>query len=68
VVVSGVARVTNGENIFELNENQSTYISQGEVHRLENFGKENLVLIEVQMGSYLGEDDIIRIDDYYSRK
>lgn len=68
VVVSGVAKVTHGEKIFTLNENQSTYISPGEVHRLENTGIVNLELIEVQMGSYLGEDDIIRIADDYQRK
>lgn len=68
VVVSGVAKVTNGEKVFLLNENESTYIPHGEVHRLENFGKVHLKLIEVQMGSYLGEDDIIRLEDYYSRQ
>lgn len=67
VVVSGVARVTNGEKVFVLNENQSTYIPMGEVHRLENPGEINLVVIEVQLGSYLGDDDIIRLKDTYSR-
>jgi len=67
VVVGGVARVTNGEKVFVLNENQSTYIPMGEVHRLENPGEINLEVIEVQLGSYLGDDDIIRIQDFYSR-
>lgn len=67
VVVGGVARVTNGEKVFVLNENQSTYIPMGEVHRLENPGEINLEVVEVQLGSYLGDDDIIRIQDFYSR-
>lgn len=67
VVVSGVARVTNGEKVFILNENQSTYIPMGAVHRLENPGEVNLEVIEVQLGSYLGDDDIIRLQDFYSR-
>lgn len=67
VVVSGVARVTIGERVFVLNENQSTYIPLGEIHRLENPGEINLEVVEVQLGSYLGDDDIIRLKDFYSR-
>ena len=67
VVVCGTARVTNGENTFLLAENESTYIPAGIVHALENPGKVDLELIEVQSGSYLGEDDIVRIDDIYGR-
>ena len=67
VVVSGVARVTCDEQVFELIENQSTYIPQGSTHRLENPGDVLLEIIEVQSGRYLGEDDIIRFDDAYGR-
>ena len=67
VVVSGTAKVRKGEQEFLLEENQSTYIAVGEVHRLENPGEEDLELIEVQSGSYLGEDDIVRLEDHYSR-
>jgi mannose-1-phosphate guanylyltransferase len=67
VVVSGVARVTNGDKIFLLSENESTYIPIGVVHALENPGKVELELIEVQSGLYLGEDDIIRFEDSYGR-
>jgi len=67
VVVSGTARVTNGDKTFLLSENESTYIPIGIVHSLENPGKVELELIEVQSGSYLGEDDIVRIDDRYGR-
>jgi mannose-1-phosphate guanylyltransferase len=67
VVVSGTARVTNGKKTFLLSENESTYISVGAVHALENPGKVPLELIEVQSGSYLGEDDIVRFDDKYGR-
>jgi len=67
VVVSGSARVTNGENTFLLSENQSTFIPAGVVHALENPGKVDLELIEVQVGSYLGEDDIVRYEDRYGR-
>lgn len=67
VVVSGTARVTCGDRIVLLTENQSTYIPPGTRHRLENPGKIPLELIEVQSGSYLGEDDIIRYDDNYGR-
>jgi mannose-1-phosphate guanylyltransferase/mannose-6-phosphate isomerase len=67
VVVRGVARVTRGNDMFELYENQSTYIPLGMRHRLENPGENPLHLIEVQSGSYLGEDDIVRFDDNYGR-
>jgi mannose-1-phosphate guanylyltransferase len=67
VVVKGVAKITCGEKIFLLHENQSTYIPSGTAHRLENPGMIPLELIEVQSGSYLGEDDIIRLQDNYGR-
>lgn len=67
VVVNGTARVTRGEEVFLMNENQSTYIPIGVNHRLENVGKIPLEIIEVQSGSYLGEDDILRLDDQYGR-
>ncbi len=67
VVVSGTARITNGDDTFLLHENQSTYIPAGTKHRLENPGVIPLELIEVQIGSYLGEDDIVRFDDEYGR-
>jgi mannose-1-phosphate guanylyltransferase/mannose-6-phosphate isomerase len=67
IVVSGTARVTCDENVMTLTENQSTYIPLGSKHRLENIGKLPLELIEVQSGSYLGEDDIVRFDDVYGR-
>ena len=67
VVVSGTARVTKGEEVFTISENQSTYIPLGTVHRLENLGKMPLEIIEVQSGSYLGEDDIVRFEDTYGR-
>jgi len=67
VVVSGCARVTRGEESFLLSEDQSTYIPLGTVHRLENPGVIPLELIEVQSGSYLGEDDIVRFNDVYGR-
>jgi mannose-1-phosphate guanylyltransferase/mannose-6-phosphate isomerase len=67
VVVSGTARIVNGEDEILLHENQSTYIPAGTVHRLENPGVIALELIEVQNGSYLGEDDIVRFDDVYGR-
>ena len=67
VVVRGAARVTRGEEVFTLTENQSTYIPLGVVHRLENPGATPLELIEVQSGSYLGEDDIVRLEDAYGR-
>lgn len=67
VVVSGTAKVTKGEETILLTENQSTYIPLGEIHALENPGKVPLELIEVQSGSYLGEDDIVRFEDRYGR-
>ncbi|MEY5029349.1 MAG: hypothetical protein RLZ63_1664 [Pseudomonadota bacterium] len=67
VVVSGTALVTLGEQQHLLSENQSIYVPVGEVHALENPGKMPLDLIEVQVGSYLGEDDIVRLDDRYGR-
>jgi len=67
VVVSGSAKVTNGEKTFLLSENESTYIPIGVIHALENPGKVDLELIEVQSGSYLGEDDIVRFGDRYGR-
>jgi len=67
VVVSGTASVTNGEKTFLVSENESTYIPIGTVHALENPGKVPLELIEVQTGSYLGEDDIVRLEDNYGR-
>jgi mannose-1-phosphate guanylyltransferase/mannose-6-phosphate isomerase len=67
VVVKGTARVTCGDNVFNLHENESTYIPPGEKHRLENPGKLPLEVIEVQSGSYLGEDDIVRFEDVYDR-
>jgi mannose-1-phosphate guanylyltransferase/mannose-6-phosphate isomerase len=68
VVVSGTARITNGDQEILLHENQSTYIPAGTTHRLENPGVISLELIEVQNGSYLGEDDIVRFDDVYGRQ
>jgi len=67
IVVSGKARVTNGDKTFLLSENESTFIPVGVVHALENPGKEELKLIEIQSGSYLGEDDIVRFEDVYGR-
>jgi mannose-1-phosphate guanylyltransferase/mannose-1-phosphate guanylyltransferase/mannose-6-phosphate isomerase len=68
VVVAGTARITIGERIEELRPNESCYVPLGERHRLENPGAEELHLIEVQIGGYLGEDDITRYDDVYSRE
>ena len=67
IVVKGIAEVTNGERTIRLKENESTYIPQGEKHRLSNPGIEPLEIIEVQSGSYLGEDDIVRFEDVYQR-
>ena len=67
IVVSGTARVTRGDETFLLGENESTYIPMGTTHRLENPGKVPLHLVEVQSGSYLGEDDIVRFEDTYGR-
>ncbi|VAX04750.1 Mannose-1-phosphate guanylyltransferase / Mannose-6-phosphate isomerase [hydrothermal vent metagenome] len=68
IVVKGTAKVTCGDKEFLLSENQSTYIPIGEKHRLENPGTMPLEIIEVQSGSYLGEDDIVRFEDRYGRK
>jgi mannose-1-phosphate guanylyltransferase/mannose-6-phosphate isomerase len=68
VVVQGTARVTRGEDVFLLGENESTYLPVGITHRLENPGKVPLEIIEVQSGSYLGEDDIVRFEDVYKRE
>lgn len=67
IVVSGVATVTKGKETFILEKNKSTFIEVGEVHSLENCGENDLEIIEVQTGDYLGEDDIVRIDDIYDR-
>ena len=67
IVVSGTARVTCDDQVFLLSENQSTYIPIGENHRLENIGKIDLVMIEAQVGEYVGEDDIVRISDDFKR-
>lgn len=67
IVVRGTAEITNGEKVILLTENQSTYIPQGQTHRLANPGKTPLEIIEVQSGSYLGEDDIVRFEDNYGR-
>jgi mannose-1-phosphate guanylyltransferase len=67
VVVSGTARIVNGDKEILLKTNESTFIPSGEKHRLENPGKVPLVLIEVQSGEYLGEDDIVRFSDVYGR-
>ena len=67
IVVSGVAKVTRGDEEFLLSVNESTYIPLGAIHSLENLGKVPLELIEVQSGEYLGEDDIVRFEDRYGR-
>ncbi len=67
MVVRGVAHVTNGERQFDVQANESTFIPVETRHRLENRGTEPLVIIEVQCGDYLGEDDIVRFDDRYGR-
>jgi mannose-1-phosphate guanylyltransferase / mannose-6-phosphate isomerase len=68
IVVKGTAEITNGDKVLTLTENQSTYIPLGEVHRLKNPGAIPLEIIEVQSGSYLGEDDIVRFEDHYGRQ
>ncbi|MGH8323877.1 MAG: mannose-1-phosphate guanylyltransferase/mannose-6-phosphate isomerase, partial [Steroidobacteraceae bacterium] len=68
IVVSGTARITRGDEVFLLEENQSTYIPVGVRHRIENPGKIPVHIIEVQSGSYLGEDDIVRFEDRYGRQ
>ena len=67
VVVKGTARVTRGEETLLLSENESVYIPIGTTHRLENPGRIDLEIIEIQSGSYLGEDDIVRFEDHYGR-
>ena len=67
VVVKGIAKITCGDRVFVLNKNQSAYIPKGEVHRLENQEEVDLEIIEIQTGDYLGEDDIIRLEDDYQR-
>jgi mannose-1-phosphate guanylyltransferase/mannose-6-phosphate isomerase len=67
IVVSGTAKVTRGEDVYLLKENESTFIPLGTTHRLENPGAVPLEMIEVQSGSYLGEDDIVRFEDVYGR-
>jgi mannose-1-phosphate guanylyltransferase/mannose-6-phosphate isomerase len=67
IVVKGTAEITNGDQVIMLTENQSTYIPQGQTHRLANPGKDPLEIIEVQSGAYLGEDDIVRFEDSYGR-
>ena len=67
IVVSGTAKVTRGDETFLVSENESTFIPLGTTHRLENPGRVALEMIEVQSGSYLGEDDIVRFEDVYGR-
>jgi mannose-1-phosphate guanylyltransferase len=67
IIIKGTARVTRGDEVLVVTENQSTYIPLGEIHCLENPGKVDLELIEIQSGSYLGEDDIVRLEDRYGR-
>jgi len=67
VVVEGTAKVTIGDDVKLVSDNESVYIPLGEKHRMENPGKVPMVLIEVQTGSYLGEDDIVRYEDVYAR-
>ncbi|NDF99666.1 MAG: cupin domain-containing protein, partial [Chitinophagia bacterium] len=67
IVVKGAAEITNGSKTLLLSENQSTYIPIGETHRLANPGTIPLEIIEVQSGGYLGEDDIVRLEDSYGR-
>ena len=68
IVVKGTATVTRGNEIFELQQNESTYIPVESRHRLQNLTDEPLEIIEVQSGDYLGEDDIVRFDDLYGRQ
>ena len=67
IVVSGTAKITCGDRVFLLSENESTYIPVGATHRIENPGRVPLHVVEVQSGSYLGEDDIVRFEDNYGR-
>ena len=68
IVVKGTAEITNDDKVITLTENQSTYISQGQTHRLANPGMTPPEIIEVQSGSYLGADDIVSFEDTYGRK
>ena len=68
VVVQGTARITRNDEEFDLAVNESTYIAPGDVHRIANPFDEPVHIIEVQCGDYLGEDDIVRIDDSYGRE
>ena len=68
MVVAGTARITRDDEVFLLEENQSTYIPVGTKHRIENPGTVPVQIIEVQSGSYLGEDDIVRFEDRYGRE
>ena len=68
VVTKGVANITKGNQSFILKENEVTFIEKEEVHRIENKEKSNLVIVEVQTGNEISEDDIIRLDDAYGRK
>jgi mannose-6-phosphate isomerase len=67
IVISGIAKVTRDDEVIMLSTNESTYVHRFASHRLENPGKVPLVIIEVQNGEYLGEDDIVRFDDDYAR-
>jgi len=67
IVVSGTAAVMVDKEVFLVRPNESTYIQMGKLHRLENQGKIDLVMIEVQVGEYTGEDDIVRVEDIYNR-
>ena len=67
MVVAGTAKVTRGDDVFLVSENESTFIPVGVVHTLENPGKVPLEVIEIQSGTYLGSDDIVRFDDKYGR-
>ena len=67
IIISGVAEVLNGNKHLQLTKNQSTFIAEGTKHRLSNRGLKDLILIEVQTGSYLGEDDILRYEDEFGR-
>ena len=67
IVVGGIAKIQINEKKFTLTENQSTFIPLGFKHRLSNIGEGELIVIEVQSGSYVGEDDIVRFEDIYGR-
>lgn len=67
IVIKGIAEVTKGNEVFQLHSNESIYISKNEIHRLKNPSEETLEIIEIQTGTYIGEDDIVRIEDNYGR-